>query len=148
VVKADARWEDDSRGEGVGDGANFLPPLEQLKEAMTRANWIAEDPEAHLLPHLKRWCDKETSTLAIDGTSSTDGVFEISLVPRVPLSEGECRRDVFALLGTIAEGATYVHQQQRENGTLFEVTTGLLDDQTTFRSHGHTIRFLVADKDS
>jgi hypothetical protein len=111
---------------------------------MRRSDWVAEDPEAHLLPHLQRWCEREECALSIEQASSVDGTFEITLLPRTSLSPADTRREVFALLGTIAEGASFIHEQEHASGTSFEVTSGMLDDQTPFRSHGHTIRVWVA----
>ena len=50
--------------------------------------------------------------------------------------------DVMRLLGLVVEGATYLEiQQHGTDGTLVvDVVTGLLDDQTPFKTHGHTLR--------
>jgi hypothetical protein len=46
------RWDDDERGEGVADAGAFAQGAEELVDAMRRPNWVAEQPEVHLLPHL------------------------------------------------------------------------------------------------
>jgi hypothetical protein len=53
--------------------------------------------------------------------------------------------DVFRLLGLVLEGASFVEVDQRrsDDALVVDVVTGLLEDQTPFRSHGHTIRFRV-----
>jgi hypothetical protein len=145
MSKHAARWDDDARGEGVADGSMFVPPLDRLREAMLRSNWIAEDPDAHLLPHLERWCEGDDSPLDLGQASPNGhGVFEVSLVPRGAMTSAQMRAAVFALLGSIVEGATFVHQVDFEGRTIWEATTGMLDDQTPFRSHGHTLRFVIA----
>jgi hypothetical protein len=50
--------------------------------------------------------------------------------------------DVLRLLGMVIEGATYIEIKQRDadDSLVVDVVTGLLDDQTPFRSHGHTLR--------
>ncbi len=46
------------------------------------------------------------------------------------------------LLGTVIECATYIEIKHRDtdDSLLVDLVTGLLDDQTPFRTHGHTIR--------
>lgn len=138
-----ARWDDDVSGERVADAVAFLPPLDKLSEAMRRSGWVTEDPEAHLLPHLQQSSARDDAPLAIERASSEEGVFEVWLGPRRQLSAGDLRHAVFALLASVAEGVTFVHECMEPQRTVFEVTTGMLDDQTTFQSHGHTIRFSV-----
>jgi hypothetical protein len=51
--------------------------------------------------------------------------------------------DLWSLVGAIAESGTYV-RQRRENGTcICEVVTGMLDADTSFAPHGHTLRLRV-----
>jgi hypothetical protein len=139
-----ARWEPDDRGFGVGDAQVFLPSLEDLNEAMQRPGWVAEEPHAHLLPHMSRWCERKGSALTIEDTSiDHNGVFEVSLSSRAALAPGELREAVFGLLSSFAEGATFVHERPVQGLAVFEVTTGMLPEQTSFQSHGHTIRFTV-----
>jgi hypothetical protein len=56
---------------------------------------------------------------------------------------GAARAAVFAALGSIAESATYVRQRRAGDFLEFEVVTGLLARDTTFASHGHTLRLVV-----
>jgi hypothetical protein len=58
-------------------------------------------------------------------------------------SFGEARVAVFALLGSIAEPATYV----RQRGLAFELVTGFLDGDSAFEPHGHAIRVSVLAPD-
>lgn len=52
----DRRWDLDARGRGIGDGPRLVPGARELLDALARPDWVAEDPDAHLLPHLRRWC--------------------------------------------------------------------------------------------
>jgi hypothetical protein len=44
------RWDTDDRRHGVASAKQSLPAIEQLKELAAADDWVAEDPEAHLLP--------------------------------------------------------------------------------------------------
>jgi hypothetical protein len=146
---ATLRWDGDERGEGVADAAPFAPGAGELLEAMRVANWVAEEPELHLQPHLERACRSLPLQLE-DAGSSADGTFVVSVrwtgeTPRV----AEVRAAVFSLVGSFAELATYVRQRptvEAEDGDrtfLFEVVTGILGDGR-FAPHGHTVRVHVA----
>ena len=60
------------------------------------------------------------------------------------------RAAVFSLVGSFAELATYVRQRRSEETEvgdrtfLFEVVTGILDGETRFAPHGHTVRVRVS----
>ena len=53
---------------------------------------------------------------------------------------GEIRRSIYALVGSVAESASYVRQRRGVGGKLtFELVTGELG-----APHGHTVRFVIA----
>jgi hypothetical protein len=64
------------------------------------------------------------------------------------------REAIFTLVGSFAEVSTYVRQSRgrptRDPGQMdgdsvsFEVVTGILDGESGFNSHGHTVRLSVA----
>jgi hypothetical protein len=60
-------------------------------------------------------------------------------------ARGVVQADVLRLLGLVIEGATYVEvEERRADGVLIvDVVTGMLDDQTLFKRHGHTLQFRV-----
>ena len=60
-----ARWDGDTRGQGIGDGQAFLPWVESLLDVMARPRWISEAPELHLLPHLQAACGAPNSPWTI-----------------------------------------------------------------------------------
>ena len=147
---ASLRWDGDERGEGVADAAPFAAGAVELVEAMRLATWVAEEPDLHLQPHLERACHSLPLQLE-DARSRADGTFEVSLrwtgeKPR----EAAVRAAVFSLVGSFAELATYVRQRRSEETEvgdrtfLFEVVTGILDGETRFAPHGHTVRVRVS----
>jgi hypothetical protein len=47
------RWDTDDRFSGVADASAFAPAVEELAALARRPDWVAEDPEIHLVPHLR-----------------------------------------------------------------------------------------------
>jgi hypothetical protein len=122
----------------------FVPGAEALVEAMRSRNWVAEEPEAHLLPHLQRCCDSLPFELT-EARVAKDGSFDVELrwlgeTNRI----GEIRAAVFTLVGSFAEVATYVRQRSSGDSAVFEIVTGSPEEES-FAPHGHTVRFHVAD---
>ena len=136
------RWDDDERGQGVGDARAYVAGASELIEAMDAPDWVAEEPGAHLLPHLAAAC--EPLPLALRGSrTSGDGTFEVELEWRGAPAVGEIRRSIYALVGSVAESASYVRQRRGAGGKLtFELVTGELGGR--FAPHGHTVRFVIA----
>jgi hypothetical protein len=144
------RWDGDERGEGVADASPFAAGAVELVEAMRLATWVAEEPDLHLQPHLERVCRSLPLQLE-DARSRADGTLEVSLRwtgerPR----EADVRAAVFSLVGSFAELATYVRQRRGEDADdgattlVYEVVTGILDGETRFAPHGHTVRVRVS----
>lgn len=44
------RWDNDERLTGIADASAMEPQVSALLDAMARDGWVAEEPEAHLLP--------------------------------------------------------------------------------------------------
>jgi hypothetical protein len=152
------RWDSDERGTGVGDARRLLEGAMQLTEALSRPGWVAEQPESHLLPNLSAWISAISNNLEIVSTAlGTDGSFEVELRwTGRPRDMRSVRGQVFSLIGQVAEGATYVrqrsptggdaggvHEQPGSDVVSFEVATGMLEDDTTFASHGHVLLIKV-----
>jgi hypothetical protein len=143
---SEARWDGDERGRGVADARAFASGAEALIAAMRTAEWVAEDPDAHLLPHVRRACDSLPLEL-VDARTAADGSFELDLrwtgeTGRI----GEVRAAVFALVGSFAEVSTYVRQRDRDDDVLsFELVTGMVAGETRFAPHGHAVRIRVGD---
>lgn len=138
----DRRWDVDEKGAGVASGDAFVPGVREFLDHMARPAWVAEDPHAHLLPHLER-----ASNELLRVTSSRfeeEGVFVVQLDWHgEPGRHDHLRRAVYSLVGAVAEGASAIVQRAGEEGVVFELTTGMLDDQTEFKSHGHLVRLVV-----
>jgi hypothetical protein len=137
------RWDGDERGEGVADARNFAAGAASLVDAMQDGTWIAEEPELHLLPHLRHACESLPFELVAARTAA-DGSFDVDLRW---LGEtkglGEIRAAIFALVGGFAELSTYVRQRADDDSIVFEVVTGFLDGESRFDPHGHTLRLSV-----
>ena len=155
----DRRWDADERGTGVADAIAELSRIAALREHASRSNWVAEEPEAHLWPHLERAIGAPGSPWrSASWTIDADGRFVVDLEyvrdePDRPLAA--VRAAAFALVGQIAETSSFVRvaEMAETNGAaspgsrpavLVEVVTGLLDDETSFASHGHTLRLRIA----
>jgi hypothetical protein len=133
------RWDTDERGRGVGDGRRLEPGAAELLGALREPDWVAEQPEAHLLPHLRRACQNSALGLRLDGTRvDPDGAFVVDLH-----WAGGDRRTLtaaaYALIGAVAESATYVREHHERDTTVYEVGTGMLGPDTTFAPHGHVL---------
>src|SRR4051794_13568722 len=118
------RWDIDERGHGIADGRRFAADVSALAAAVDAPDWIAEEPEAHLLPHLTAAVAASDGRWILDGWRNDAGLLEISVTWRAgcPLGAGgeadgastggaptgvraTLRADAFALLGTVAEAA-------------------------------------------
>jgi len=139
------RWDGDETGSGVSDGRAFAPPIRALVDEMARPDWNTEQPEAHLLPHLERWCARDGSTLTLRSSASEGPVFVVDLEPAADRTPNDVRADVYALISTIAEPTTVVVERREEGLELYDVTLALTPEQTAFpKGHGHLVRFRVA----
>ena len=145
---AEHRWDGDARGEGVADAAQFVEGAGELVAAMRQPNWVAEQPELHLLPHLEQACESLPLQI-LDARLSEDGAYEVQLRwTRDEAGVGLIRASVFSLLGAIAETSSYVRQRRPDSTAgspvtlTFDVVTGIVDE-VPFKPHGHTLRLTV-----
>ncbi len=139
------RWEPDPRGIGVGDASAHLAQLDALRAVATEPGWVAEEPEAHLLPHLRSAAEAEGSELAIDSAAADpDGTFvvEARWVGTDDAGARDVRVAAIAFIGTIAETTTAIHERNDAGAAVFEVVTGTLPGGS-FATHGHTLRLRV-----
>jgi hypothetical protein len=153
VRRVAARWEDDGRGRGVADAAQLLPGVHELEDAFGAAEWVAEEPDVHLLPHLRDWCDADASLTLSSTDIDERGAYVVELTWNGERGDlGGARAAAFALIGQIAESATYVRQSRpaardgcagADGPVRFEVGTGMLATDTPFAPHGHVIYFDV-----
>jgi hypothetical protein len=134
-----ARWEGDERGQGVGDGSRLSGGIAEVLSLASTTNWVAEAPELHLLPHLRAACEEPGSFFALESTQTDpDGSFLVNLRADDPSAgEGEIRANAYALIGRVAETATYI--RQRREALIFEVLTGIPAGDGLFSTHGHLL---------
>ena len=138
------RWDGDRTGAGVSDGEAFAPPIRSMLAEMARPDWNTEQPEAHLLPHLERWCAREGSPFALRSTALDGTVFVVDLVPREAAPAHDERPNVYALIATIAEPMTVVVESQMDGVDIFDVALAVVSGQSTFpKGHGHLVRLRV-----
>jgi hypothetical protein len=138
------RWDGDTRGRGLADATAFVDGAVELVDSMRTPDWVAEEPEAHLLPHLRDAV--EGLPLALDATRTLDdGTFEVELAwTDEEDGIGQIRHAIYTLVGSVAETATYVRQRRDGDSVTFELVTGILGEGARFEPHGHAVRFRVA----
>ena len=138
------RWDGDRTGAGVSDGEAFAPPLRTLLDEMARPDWNTEQPEAHLLPHLERWCARDRSPLDLRAAAEEDALFVVDLDTAQGTTNDHVREQVYALISTIAEPTTVVVETRQDEVDVFDVTLALTPSQSTFpKGHGHLVRLRV-----
>jgi len=135
------RWDVDERGRGIASGEPFAAGVDELRAHMREPDWISEDAREHLLHHIRGACGETLRVVADDQLD--DGVYEVTLVWDGARSIGAIRSAVFALVGSFAESSTHVRQRTADGAVEFDVVTGMLPDETHFRTHGHLVRFRI-----
>ena len=134
------RWDTDTRSGGIGDGGWIAPAVRQLLEALSAPGWVAEEPDVHLLPHLRRACDDPGSPWTFVGAKLQDAVYVVTLVWSRPQPRlRQLRADAVDLIGTVAEGSTFVQQRTTEHEIEYSVTTGMFEGGSPFAGHGHLL---------
>lgn len=133
------RWDSDERFTGVAEASAFAPAIEELAVLARRPGWVAEEPEAHLVPHLRA---ASVPGLRLTGWhTGEDGVLEVVAEHRATDSRGEVRQRAWVLSGTIAEPAASVRERLDGEAVIFDVVTGIPNGPGRFASHGHVVRF-------
>ncbi|GAA3470852.1 hypothetical protein [Nonomuraea roseola] len=133
------RWDTDERFSGISDGSSILPALHALTEAASRPGWVAEDPHAHLLPHLRR----ARGWQVLGERLQEDGVYEVTVRPDEPLEGIKVYRAVIRLLAAIAEPSFFVRQSAPAT---FDCVTGVMPgDPPGYATHGHLVRLVVTE---
>ena len=135
------RWDNDERYAGVADASAFATAIGDLAALARRPGWVAEDPELHLVPHLRR-ADVAGLRL-VSCAAGADGVLEVAADYSPGASRGEIRHRAWMLIAAISESATSVHERADGNTFVFDVVTGIPDGAGHFVTHGHTVRLTL-----
>jgi hypothetical protein len=138
------RWDGDTRGQRIGDARALVAGGEELLTAMREVNWIAEEPEKHLLPHIEAACSEADSALALERSQVLgDGSLLVDLRWKSePGDPGGVRAAAYALIGSMAESASYIRQERDGDALVYDVVTGMLGD-SAFAPHGHVVRLRI-----
>jgi hypothetical protein len=140
------RWDTDDRFVGVADASGFARAVEELAELARRPGWVTEEPEVHLIPHLR---DANVAGLQlVECQTGEDGVLAVSATYHPDASRRDIRQHAWALLGTIAEPAASVREHADGKAVVFEVVTGIPDGSGPFASHGHLLMLTVLPEPS
>lgn len=117
--------------------------MRELAGLADTPDWVAEDPEKHLLPGLRERI--EISGLSLDGVDvQPNGSLHVSLSSGTQLSKREIRQSVWSILGGAVETTTHVHEKNANGKMTFDVVTGLPPSDGPFTTHGHTLRIEVS----
>jgi hypothetical protein len=136
------RWQGDTHGSGIGSGRDYTAPLSRLREAMQLPDWVAEEPEAHLLPHLEAACERQGSPWRLVSAVANGVVYYVTLEwQRSSTRMRQLTVDFYSLLGVIAESNTHIREEAADAAIEYQVTTGLLDRDGPFKGHGHILQF-------
>ena len=139
------RWDTDERGTGAGHARDAAPAVQRLLDAMQQDGWVAEDPEAHLLPHITVAVDRVPTLWRLESTTDETNRYVIDLEWR--RRGGKMRdlvADAYALISCIAETHTHITQRKTPATVEFDITTGILAGEGPFAAHGHVIVLRVA----
>jgi len=134
------RWDGDERGRGIASGETHAPHAERLLEQLRLSDWVAEDPDVHLRPHL------EATALALGfglRKAAVDGAtYEVRLTWLGDKSRRSLRGAAYSLIGSIAEESTHVAEWTDDDAVVFDVATGIVTD-AHFAPHGHLLRLRI-----
>jgi len=135
------RWDTDERGHGIADARGSLSSIKELAELAESRDWVAEDPEAHLLPGLRERIDMSGLSIA-SVEVEPGGSLHLRLTSATKQSRREIRQSVWSILGGAAELTTLVRETQHGDSVSFDVVTGI-PPGGRFATHGHTLRIDV-----
>lgn len=137
------RWDTDTTGHGIADGSAIAPSVERFLATLSTPWWVAEEPALHLLPHLERTCRTPGAPWRlVDAALDADAVYQVTLAwSHADGNLRQFRGEIFALIGSVAESKTYIHQRlATEDMVVYDVVTGMLDCDSPFRPYGHLMR--------
>src|SRR4051812_6143809 len=146
------RWDGDTRGQGVGSAGLLVPGANELVAAFGDPAWVAEQPELHLRPHIEAWCAQDERLSLTNTSVDNRNALVLDVEWQGATGEvGRARAAVYALIGSFAEGATYVRQRRLGSNDdpssmklMFEIGTGELSPDSRFDPHGHVVVISLA----
>jgi hypothetical protein len=136
------RWDTDERGHGVADAKRLIPDAQVLLAFMAEEQWVTEDPDAHLLPHVRRLA-AELPAEVVEASIDPEGVLDVELRWTEPWDGSAAVAAAFALLGSFAEEMTYVRKDESRGEIVLETVTGVMGEGL-FAPHGHTVRIAIS----
>ncbi len=106
---------------------------------------VAEEPDVHLVPHLRA---AAVSGLRVVRCAATgDGVLDVTAEHDPADGRRDIRRRAWALIGAVAEPAASVHERRDGDAVIFEIITGIPEGSGHFATHGHTLRLRLRRAD-
>jgi len=142
MTVATRRWDGDPPAKGCGRRlgspmmcARFLTTL-GAPDGSGRSR--CPSPAAH-----SELVAEANSSWTLRRAEMAEAVYVVSLDwAAQPPRLGRLRADLFALLGTIAESATYIHQRVLDDAVCYDVATGMLAANAV-PTHGHLVRLRI-----
>ncbi len=135
------RWDTDTRGKGIASARSLAGPVLDLLLAAGDPDWVAEDPDTHLLPHLRRDCEDDRSPVHFRDAHFVDGTYIVELEwLSSSVTAREIRAVAYRLIGSIAESSTNVVERVDGWEVLYDVVTGMVAGQTRWAPHGHAVQ--------
>ncbi len=136
------RWDTDERGHGVASASSHLPAINELAELAGLPEWVTEDPEAHLLPGLRRGAEATGLTIT-SFDSDPEGRFTVHLKGASAMSKRELRQAAWTIIGAVAELSSHVRETRDDGGVSFDLVTGNPTGGGPFSTHGHSVRLVI-----
>jgi len=97
------RWDTDERFSGVADASGLAAAVDELAALARRPGWVAEEPEAHLVPHLT---SARTGLQVLDCVVAAGGVLDVTARPAAGAAQRDVRREAWALIGAVTSGVS------------------------------------------
>jgi hypothetical protein len=135
------RWDNDERGRGIASANVFAPALERLLEAARQPDWVAEEPDRHLLPHVRRLCEEQGWTVSAE---IQEAVLLLGVVLPAGTDPQELRAAGHAVVGAFSEECTHIEQRRSDGAVELDVVTGMPGGSEQFAPHGHTVRLRLS----
>jgi len=134
------RWDTDEVFTGVADAGAFASAADDLAQLARREGWVAEEPEIHLVPHLR--AAEQAGLRLVETSVGDDGVLTALVEPTAQSGRREIRQRAWVLIGTVAETLSSVRGYRAGDDIVFDVVTGE-PDGGRFASHGHVLRLTI-----